>query len=221
MGDNPRHNQRRDKIHPHDRNRFENENFYRSGNAQLRGADQEIRPVCRGVNLNLNFPSVVGTVNVGERKLEYGYSSGIYTKYVSTTTPIKSAPTQDEIDQLGGGKTIRNWEARFDLAYEKCKGQNVTLVGGVAPTTLDFARYLNQTYKVYPKDIWKIQIMTLGSVPGINTRLSDALQAMYGDVTIREIYGAPKACLASKWMKNVPGHQTMTCSFLKFKPDQA
>ena len=31
-----------------------------------------------GVNLNLNFPSVVGTVHVGERELEYGYSSGIY-----------------------------------------------------------------------------------------------------------------------------------------------
>ncbi|MCK4451588.1 MAG: GH3 auxin-responsive promoter family protein, partial [Anaerolineae bacterium] len=31
-----------------------------------------------GVNLNLNFPSVVGTVQVGERELEYGYSSGIY-----------------------------------------------------------------------------------------------------------------------------------------------
>lgn len=30
----------------------------------------------QGVNLNLNFPSVVGTVQVGEREVEYGYSSG-------------------------------------------------------------------------------------------------------------------------------------------------
>ncbi len=36
-----------------------------------------------GVNLNLNFPSVVGTVKVGDRQIEYGYSSGIYTKFVS------------------------------------------------------------------------------------------------------------------------------------------
>ena len=43
-----------------------------------------------GVNLNLNFPSVVGKVKVGERELEYGYSSGIYTKYVSTSTPVRS-----------------------------------------------------------------------------------------------------------------------------------
>ncbi len=42
-----------------------------------------------GVNLNLNFPSTVGTIRVGSRDISYGYSSGIYTKYVSTFTPIR------------------------------------------------------------------------------------------------------------------------------------
>ncbi|MBN2550229.1 MAG: GH3 auxin-responsive promoter family protein [Anaerolineales bacterium] len=143
-----------------------------------------------GVNLNLNFPSVVGTINLGDKALEYGYSSGIYTKYVSTFTPIISAPTQDEIDALGGGKTLQDWERRFELTYQKCKDQNVTLVGGVAPTALRFARYLHRQHKVYPKDLWKTQIMTLGSVPGINTHYQPALQALYGKVAIREIYGA-------------------------------
>jgi hypothetical protein len=143
-----------------------------------------------GVNLNLNFPSVVGTVRVGEREVEYGYSSGIYTKYVSAFTPICSAPTQDEIDALGGGKTVRDWEARFELAYEKCRDQNVTLVGGVAPTAVQFARYLRRTHGVYPKDLWKTQVVTLGSVPGINTRYQPALAALYGPVAVREIYGA-------------------------------
>ncbi len=143
-----------------------------------------------GVNLNLNFPSVVGTVRVGERAVEYGYSSGIYTKYVSAFTPICSAPTQDEIDALGGGKTIRDWEARFELAYEKCRDQNVTLVGGVAPTAVQFARYLRRAHSVYPKDLWKTQVVTLGSVPGINTRYEPALAALYGPVAVREIYGA-------------------------------
>ena len=86
-----------------------------------------------GVNLNLNFPSVVGIARVGDREVEYGYSSGIYTRHVSTFTPIRSLPAQDEIDALGGGKTTRDWEARFELAYERCHGENVTLVGGVAP----------------------------------------------------------------------------------------
>ena len=142
-----------------------------------------------GVNLNLNFPSVVGTIKVGDREVDYGYSSGIYTKHVSTLTPIRSLPTQYEIDALGGGKTKRDWEARFELAYQKCKDENVTLVGGVAPTALRFARYLRRKHRLYPKDLWKTQIMTLGSVPGINTRYQPALTALYGPVVIREIYG--------------------------------
>ena len=143
-----------------------------------------------GVNLNLNFPSVVGTVKVGERELEYGYSSGIYTRHVSTMTPIRSVPSQEDIDALGGGKSLQDWDRRFELAYQQCKDQNVTLVGGVCPTALRFARYLRQQHKTYPKDLWKTQIMTLGSVAGINTHYQPALNALYGPAAIREIYGA-------------------------------
>ena len=143
-----------------------------------------------GVNLNLNFPSIVGTVRMGERELEYGYSSGIYTKHVSKFTPIRSLPSQEDIDELGGGKSISDWNRRFELAYRKCKDQNVTLVGGVCPTALRFAQYIHRNYHVYPKDLWKTKIMTLGSVPGINTRYHSALSAFFGPVAIREIYGA-------------------------------
>jgi len=143
----------------------------------------------QGVNLNLNFPSVVGTVKVGEKELEYGYSSGIYLKHVSASTPIRSVPAQGEIDSLGGGKSIRDWEARFELAYEKCKDENVTLVGGVAPTAIIFGRYLRRAHGVYPKDLWQVRIMTLGSIPGINTRYAASLRSLYGPVVIREIYG--------------------------------
>jgi hypothetical protein len=156
----------------------------------------------QGVNLNLNFPSVVGTVRVGDRDIDYGYSSGIYLKHVSALTPIRSAPTQDEIDALGGGKTAPDWDARFELAYQKCKDQNVTLVGGVAPTAVLFGRYMHRVHGVYPKDVWNstrdrsserkegTQIMTLGSVPGINLTYEPVLTALYGQVAIREIYGA-------------------------------
>ena len=143
----------------------------------------------QGVNLNLNFPSVVSTVRVGDRDLEYGYSSGIYTRYVSEKTPIRSLPTQDEIDALGGGKTAQDWDARFELAYQSCREQNVVLVGGVAPTAILFGRYVRRVHRVYPKDLWQTQVMTLGSVPGINTSHVPALRALYGPVAIREIYG--------------------------------
>jgi hypothetical protein len=143
-----------------------------------------------GVNLNLNFPSVVGTVPVGDTKVEYGYSSGIYTKHVSRSTPIRSLPTQEDIDALGGGTARADWDARFELALDRCRNENVTLVGGVCQTALEFGRYLRLRHGVYPKQLWRIQVMTLGSTPGINTRHAAQLTAMYGPVAIREIYGA-------------------------------
>ncbi|MCJ7511982.1 MAG: GH3 auxin-responsive promoter family protein [Anaerolineales bacterium] len=151
--------------------------------------DNERFDLFDGVNLNLNFPSRVGALRLGEREIEYGYSSGIYTRHVSAFTPIRSLPTQDEIDGLGGGTTVRDWEARFELAYEKCRGENVTLVGGVAPTAIKFGQSLKRRYGLYPKDLWNTKILTLGSVPGINTRLEPILKALYGPVAIREIYG--------------------------------
>jgi len=146
--------------------------------------------VLEGANLNLNFPSVVGKVQAGGKELEYGYSSGIYLKHVSAFTPIRSVPTQEEIDALGGSKSVTAWEARFELAYQKCKGEDVTMVGGVSPTAIMFGSYLRRAHGVYPKNIWRVRVMTLGSVPGINTRQEPALRALYGKVDIREIYGA-------------------------------
>ncbi len=153
-------------------------------------ASSEQYDLFNGVNLNLNFPSVVGSIQVGDKTLQYGYSSGIYTKHVSAFTPIRSAPTQDEIDELGGGKTEADWERRFELAYQKCKDENVVLVGGVCPTALRFGRYLHRQYKLYPKDLWQTKVMTLGSVAGINTYYQAGLNALYGPAAIREIYGA-------------------------------
>ena len=161
-----------------------------------------------GVNLNLNFPSVVGTVKVGEKDLEYGYSSGIYVKHVSAATPIRSVPTQKDIDALGGGKTTKDWDARFELAYQQCKSENVTLVGGVATTALLFGKYLKKKHGVYPKNLWKVKIMTLGSVAGINTHYQPALSALYGNTAIREIYGATEGMFGQQmdekraWMPN-------------------
>lgn len=146
--------------------------------------------IFEGVNLNLNFPSVVGAIEVNGETIEYGYSSGIYNRHVATFTPIRSVPSQPEIDELGGGKKISDWAKRFELALEKCRDENVTLVGGVCQTTIEFARYLRKQHKCYPKDLWKPRIMTLGSTPGINTRYRPLLQALYGRTIIREIYGA-------------------------------
>lgn len=143
-----------------------------------------------GVNLNLNFPSVVGIIKAGEREIEYGYSSGIYAKHVSSFTPIRSVPSQQQLDELGGSRKISAWNRRFELAFNLCRSLNVSLVGGVCQTSIQFARYLKKEHKHYPNDIWNTQVMTLGSTPGINTRYRSTLRALYGPVVIREIYGA-------------------------------
>jgi hypothetical protein len=77
------------------------------------------------------------------------------------------------------------------LAYQNCKDENVTLVGGVCPTTIKFARYLRRTHKVYPKDLWQTPIMTLGSVPGIDTKYQSALNAKRN--------GCPERRIAREW----------------------
>jgi hypothetical protein len=38
--------------------------------------------------------------------------------------------------------------------------------------------------------VWPTQIVTPGSVPGVNARLQPALTTLYGPVAIRETYGA-------------------------------
>jgi hypothetical protein len=143
-----------------------------------------------GVNLNLNFPSSVGQIETNGNIIEYGYSSGIYSKHVAAFTPIKSVPSQEQIDELGGGKKLSDWAKRFEKALELCRSEQVTLVGGVCQTAIEFARYLRRKHKCYPKDLWRPLLMALGSTPGINTRYRPALQALYGRTIIREIYGA-------------------------------
>jgi hypothetical protein len=61
-----------------------------------------------------------------------------------------------------------------------------------------FGRYLKRAHGVYPKDLWQTQIMTLGSVPGINTRYEPSLRALYGPVEIREIYGTTEGILGQQ-----------------------
>ncbi len=99
-------------------------------------------------------------------------------------------------------KTKQAWEQRFDLAYQQCLEKNVTLVGGVAPTAIEFGRYCYRKHHTYPKDNWQVLVMTLGSTPGINTYRAGTLKALYGrQVAIREIYGATEGMFGQQMDK--------------------
>jgi len=92
---------------------------------------------------------------------------------------------------MGGEDTDKDWEARFELAYQKCKDKNVTQIGGVAPPIVFFGEWLKKVYGIYPKDIWQLKLLTLGSVPGISTNYQSLIAKLFGEqAVIRENYGA-------------------------------
>lgn len=144
-----------------------------------------------GANLNLSFPSIMGRMEVNGRVIEYGYATGIYVKHVASRTPIRSLPSQQAIDDLGGDTGKAAWEARFRLAYENTKNENMTIVGGAAQVAMKFGRWLKKNHGVYPKDVWKFGVLSLGSTAGINSTHRPRLLAYYGQNTgLVEIYGA-------------------------------
>ena len=155
--------------------------------------------ILSGANLNLSFPSVVGSMEVDGRRIEYGYATGIYVKHVAARTPIGTIPPQEAIDALGGDTSRAAWEARFQLAYDAARDQNMTIVGGAAQVALKFGRWLHKHHGVYPKDVWKIGVLSLGSTPGINSTHRPRLLAYYGqEAGLVEIYGATEGMLGQQ-----------------------
>lgn len=144
-----------------------------------------------GANLNLSFPSIVGTLEVNDRQIEYGYATGIYVKHVAARTPIKTIPSQAAIDALGGNTSRAAWEARFQLALDTAGDENITILGGAVPVAMKFARWMRRVHKRYPKDVWNFGVLSLGSAPGINGHYRPRLRGFYGDrAGLVEIYGA-------------------------------
>jgi len=147
--------------------------------------------ILEGATLNLAFPSVLRKMTIGDREVDVGYSSGIYVKHVGARTPIRTLPRQEAIDALGGDTERSAWEKRFALAYEQAKDEKITVFGGVSKTALEFGRWMKAAHGCRPKDVWNVRLLTLGSEPGINTKLAPALRGNWGrEIAIREIYGA-------------------------------
>jgi len=154
--------------------------------------------ILNGYDLNLNFPSVVGSMNVAGRKSSYGYSSGIYAKYNAERVRLSIVPKQEQIDALGGGITKKDWEKRFELAFSEARDKNVTMLIGVTQTIIEFGAFLKKSQGVYPKDVWNIKLLICTSIAGINTRFKPALKGLYGDVSIVEMYGATEGMYAQQ-----------------------
>jgi hypothetical protein len=151
-----------------------------------------------GYSLNLNYPSVVGTMDVAGQETPYGFSSGIYVRHAAAATPVEILPPQEEIDDLGGGTTPGAWERRFEMIYQRTKDAPITMCAGVCPSIIQFGHFLQRRHKVLPKDLWHMRVIAAASVPGINTKYKPALRALYGPVDVVEMYIATEGTFAQQ-----------------------
>ncbi len=151
-----------------------------------------------GYNLNLNYPSVVGMMQVSGQEVPYGYSSGIYVRHAAEATPVDILPAQEEIDALGGANTPDAWERRFEMIYQRTKDAPITMCAGVCPSIIEFGRFLQRRHKVLPKQLWRMRVIAATSVPGIQTKYKPALQALYGPADIVEMYIATEGTFAQQ-----------------------
>ncbi len=148
--------------------------------------------------LNLNFPSNVHTMTVDGQAVTYGYSSGTYARLNPALNQIGLLPRQEEIDALGSGIAKQDWEKRFELAYQKAIGENVTATMGVTPVILAFAKYVKRKHGKKPKELWNFRALFCTSVPKIQFRYAPKLREYFGDVPVVEIYSATEGVFAQQ-----------------------
>lgn len=148
--------------------------------------------------LNLNFPSNVHTTTIDGRTATYGYSSGTYARLNPMLDKVSLLPRQEEIDALGPGISRHDWERRFELAYQKGTGENVTATMGVTPVILAFAKYLKRKHGKKPKDLWSFKALFCTSVRKIQFRYAPTLRKYFGDVPVVEIYSATEGVFAQQ-----------------------
>jgi len=154
--------------------------------------------ILTGRILNLNFPSIVTSLDVNGDKVAYGYSSGTYARLNPALNAVSLVPKQEEIDALGSGIFKKDWEARFELVYQKAKNEDIVATMGVAPVILSFARYVRRKHGRLLKDLWKAHALVLTSVPKIQFRYAPLLQAHFGNVPAVEIYSATEGVFAQQ-----------------------
>ncbi|MBC7127167.1 MAG: GH3 auxin-responsive promoter family protein [Candidatus Methanosuratincola petrocarbonis] len=186
-------------------------------NHALRTGDQEL---LNGGVLNLNFPSTVDSEETGGGRIEYGYSSGTYAKYNPRLGSVGLVPSQEEIDGLGSGISRQDWEKRFELVYERAKGKDVRSVMGVTNVITAFGRYLKKRHGLAPKGVWRLKAAFCTSLPKIHTYHAPKIKALYGAVSVVEMYTATEGIFAQQLDNNpyvVPNYDAYFLEVMKGK----
>jgi len=134
----------------------------------------------------------LGKTKVGDKEYDYGYSAAVFSAAESNNeaTRMKRIPSWDELATLSQGvSTKETWEERYELAYQKALGKNISMLAAMPSNAIGFGRYLYQKYNVYPKDLWQIKRMKTGGYPGVHSHLLPNLRALYGrSFAVRDMY---------------------------------
>lgn len=155
--------------------------------------------VFMGDILNLNFPSNVHTMTQEGKLVTYGYSSGTYARLNPMFDRVSLLPKQEEIDALGSGIGRKNWEERFELAYQQALDKNITATMGVTPILLAFAKYVHNKHGKKPADLWKFKALFCTSVRKIQFKYGPILQKYFGQTPIVEMYTATEGVFAQQY----------------------
>jgi hypothetical protein len=156
-------------------------------NHVMRKMDYEL---LEGRILNLNFPTNVHVTTVDGKTVSYGYSSGTYAKLIPSLSSVSLVPRQEEIDALGSGIGRKDWEKRFELAYQQAREENVTATMGVTPVILSFAKYVDRKHGKKPEGLWNLRALFCTSVRKIQFKYAPILRKYFGQAPIVEIYSA-------------------------------
>jgi hypothetical protein len=167
--------------------------------------------------LNLQFPSNTRAMNVGDKEMVLGFSSGTYARLNPMMAGLSLVPRQEEVDELETGLSVSDWEKRYEFIYQRAKEERIVTIMGVAPVQTGFARYLKKTHGIYPRDIWDMKVLYTTSVAKIHTRYKPILQKMYGDVSVVEMYTATEGLLGSRWMNTPTGGPTTISTTLRWR----
>jgi len=134
----------------------------------------------------------LGKIKVGEQEFDYGYSAAVFSEAESHNgkTKLKKIPSWEELAILSQGvSTKETWQERYELAYSKASGQNISMVTAMPSNVIGFGRYIYRKYHVYPKDLWQIKRMKTGGYPGVHSHLLPELHALYGrSFDVRDMY---------------------------------
>jgi hypothetical protein len=137
-------------------------------------------------------------MTVDGHEVTYGYSSGTYARLNPMLDKVSLVPRQEEIDAQGTGITKKDWEHRFELAYQQAKDENVIATMGVTPVILGFARYIDRKHGKKPKDLWNFKALFCTSVRKIQFKYAPVLQKHFGQVPVIEIYSATEGVFAQQ-----------------------